>query len=110
MHCLLYCGVVKRLKHKRLCGFAPARSVFSRLRYQRRGYGFALFIDKIPIKGYFRADITVSVFIRFRDFKAFFDMMKGFGFGGDYILELYENGYENDSQLTAALTELKKLL
>ena len=44
------------------------------------------------------------------DFKAFFDMMKGFGFGGDYILELYENGYENDSQLTAALTELKKLL
>ncbi len=44
------------------------------------------------------------------DFKGFFDMMKSFGFSGDYIIELYEHGYESDAELTYAMTELKKLL
>ncbi len=44
------------------------------------------------------------------DFARFFNMMKSFGYKGDYIIELYENGYENDDELTFALKELKKLL
>ena len=44
------------------------------------------------------------------DFKKFFDVMKNCGYKGDYILELYENGYESDKELTFALNELKKLL
>jgi sugar phosphate isomerase/epimerase len=44
------------------------------------------------------------------DFKKFFDLMKGYDYKGDYILELYENGYESDNELTFALNELKKLL
>lgn len=43
------------------------------------------------------------------DFKRFFSAMKGFGYKGKYILELYENGYENDSQLAYAVKELEKL-
>lgn len=44
------------------------------------------------------------------DFKGFFDLMKGCDYKGDYIIELYENGYENDNELTFAMNELKKLL
>lgn len=44
------------------------------------------------------------------DFKRFFDTMKAYGYDGKYIIELYENGYENDEQLTNALKGLKKLL
>lgn len=44
------------------------------------------------------------------DFARFFDMMKGLGYSGDYIIELYENGYDSDIQLKNAIDELKKLL
>lgn len=44
------------------------------------------------------------------DFKKFFDLMKKYDYQGEYIIELYENGYENDSELAFALSELKKLL
>ena len=44
------------------------------------------------------------------DFKRFFDMMKGFGYNGDYIIELYESGYDSDLQLKNAIDGLKKLL
>ena len=37
-------------------------------------------------------------------------MMKSFGYIGDFIIELYENGFENDKELTFAIEELKKLL
>lgn len=49
---------------------------------------------------------TTGVF----DFKRFFELMKSKDYKGDYIIELYENGYENDRQLTAAMECLKKLL
>ena len=44
------------------------------------------------------------------DFKKFFDMMKSLNYSGDYIVELYENGFENDKELTFAVNELKKML
>ena len=44
------------------------------------------------------------------DFKRFFDMMKSLGYSGDFIIELYENGFESDNELTFAVNELKKLL
>lgn len=44
------------------------------------------------------------------DFKKFFELMKKHDYKGDYIIELYENGYENDKELTFAMNELKKLL
>lgn len=44
------------------------------------------------------------------DFKKFFDLMKNCNYKGDYIIELYENGYESDKDLTFAIGELKKLL
>ena len=44
------------------------------------------------------------------DFNQFFDLMKKCGYQGDYILELYENGYENDNELTFAINELKKMI
>lgn len=44
------------------------------------------------------------------DFEKFFDLMKKCDYKGDYIIELYENGYESDSELTFAINELKKLL
>ena len=44
------------------------------------------------------------------DFKRFFDMMKSYDYNGDYIIELYENGFESDKELTFAMNELKKLL
>lgn len=44
------------------------------------------------------------------DFKKLFDMMKSYGYSGDYILELYDYGYNNDAELTKALEGLKKLL
>ncbi len=44
------------------------------------------------------------------DFKKFFDLMKSHNYQGDYIIELYENGYESDNELTNAMNELKKLL
>ena len=44
------------------------------------------------------------------DFKRFFDLMKSCGYDGNYIIELYENGYENDDELSFAMNKLKKLL
>ena len=44
------------------------------------------------------------------DFKKFFDLMKNCGYEGNYIIELYENGYESDKELAFAINELKKLL
>ncbi len=44
------------------------------------------------------------------DFKRFFDLMKSHNYKGDYIIELYENGYECDKELTFAIKELEKLL
>ena len=44
------------------------------------------------------------------DFAGFFSMMKDLGYKGDYIVELYEHGYENDEELKFAIKELKKLL
>lgn len=44
------------------------------------------------------------------DFKKFFDLMKSLGYSGDFIIELYENGFENDRELTFAVNELKKML
>ena len=44
------------------------------------------------------------------DFKRFFDLMKSFGYSGDFIIELYENGFKNDEELTFAIEKLKKLL
>jgi hypothetical protein len=36
--------------------------------------------------------------------------MKNCGYDGNYIIELYENGYGSDKELTFAMNELKKLL
>ena len=36
--------------------------------------------------------------------------MKSYDYKGDYIIELYENGYESDKELTFSMNELKKLL
>lgn len=44
------------------------------------------------------------------EFARFFSMMKDLGYKGDYIVELYEHGYENDEELKFAIKELKKLL
>ncbi len=44
------------------------------------------------------------------DFKKFFDLMKSVGYKGDFIIELYENGFESDKELTFAIEKLKKLL
>lgn len=44
------------------------------------------------------------------NFKGFFEVMKSYDYQGDYIIELYENGYESDKELTNAIKELKKLL
>lgn len=44
------------------------------------------------------------------DFQRFFDRMKSYGYQGDYIIELYENGFENCEQLTHAMNQLKKML
>lgn len=44
------------------------------------------------------------------DFKRFFDMMKAFNYCGDYIVELYDYGYESDKQLKNAIDGLEKLL
>lgn len=44
------------------------------------------------------------------DFPKFFELMKSFGYGGDFIIELYENGYENGEQLKFAVESLKKML
>lgn len=44
------------------------------------------------------------------DFKKFFCLMKSLGYSGDYIIELYENGFQSDKELTFAVNELKKLL
>ena len=37
-------------------------------------------------------------------------MMKELNYQGYYIIELYENGYESDNELTFAMETLKKLL
>jgi len=44
------------------------------------------------------------------DFKRFFDMMKALDYEGDYIIELYDYGYNSDKELANALKGLKKLL
>lgn len=44
------------------------------------------------------------------NFKKFIGMMKFLDYKGDFIIELYENGYENDEELKFALDTLKKLL
>lgn len=44
------------------------------------------------------------------DFKKFFSLMKSYDYKGDYILELYDYGYNSDAELTNALAGLKKLL
>ena len=44
------------------------------------------------------------------NFKKFFDVMKDYGYKGDFIIELYENGYESDNELSFAINELKKML
>lgn len=44
------------------------------------------------------------------NFKKFFSLMKSKEYSGDFIIELYENGFETDSELTFAIEELKKLL
>ena len=36
--------------------------------------------------------------------------MKSLGYSGDFIVELYENGFENDKELTFAVNELRKML
>lgn len=44
------------------------------------------------------------------DFNGFFELMKRLGYKGNYIIELYENGFNSDEELVVAMTELKKLL
>lgn len=44
------------------------------------------------------------------DFKRFFKTMLDYGYKGDFIVELYENGYDNDEELTIAMRELKNHL
>lgn len=44
------------------------------------------------------------------DFKRFFSRMKRCGYNGNYIVELYENGYRNDRELKNALDGLEKML
>lgn len=44
------------------------------------------------------------------DFEKFFNMMKSLGYNGDFIIELYENGFKTDEELSFAVQELKKLL
>lgn len=44
------------------------------------------------------------------DFKQFFTVMRENGYTGDYIIELYENGYETPDEIAAARDILKKWL
>lgn len=44
------------------------------------------------------------------DFQHFFQTMREKGYAGDYIIELYENGYETPSQIADAQNALKKWL
>lgn len=44
------------------------------------------------------------------DFKRFFTVMSELGYDGNYIIELYENGYENDGELINAISKLKNYL
>ena len=44
------------------------------------------------------------------DFQRFFQTMREKGYTGDYIIELYENGYETPSQIADAQNALKKWL
>ena len=44
------------------------------------------------------------------DFQRFFQAMREKGYTGDYIIELYENGYETPSQIADAQNALKKWL
>ncbi len=44
------------------------------------------------------------------DFQCFFQTMREKGYTGDYIIELYENGYETPSQIADAQNALKKWL
>ena len=44
------------------------------------------------------------------DFARFFSMMNELNYQGDYIIELYEHGFENDKELACALSELEKML
>ncbi len=44
------------------------------------------------------------------DFRRFFAVMREKGYQGDYIIELYENGYESPAQIAAARDSLKNWL
>lgn len=44
------------------------------------------------------------------DFQRFFRVMREKGYTGDYMIELYENGYESPLQIAAAQNALKKWL
>ena len=44
------------------------------------------------------------------DFQRFFAAMRDKGYTGDYIIELYENGYESPAQIGEARNRLKKWL
>ena len=44
------------------------------------------------------------------DFKRFFSLMKSKGYDGNYILELYNNGFKDDKELIRAVEGLKNML
>lgn len=44
------------------------------------------------------------------DFQTFFQRLRAAGYTGDYMIELYENGYESPAQIAAAREQLKKWL
>ena len=44
------------------------------------------------------------------DFQHFFSVMREKGYSGDYMLELYENGYDSPEQIAAARDALTKWL
>ncbi len=51
----------------------------------------------IPLKGNF-------------DFKRLFDTLRGYGFGGDYIVELYRDNFDDFSDVAASAARLKELM
>ncbi len=51
----------------------------------------------IPLKGNF-------------DFKRLFDTMKGYGYKGDFIVELYRHNFEDFSEVKASAEKLKELI
>lgn len=72
--------------------------------------GLGKYIRHIHISDHSEARDCIVPFTGNFDFEAFFRLMLKMGYRGKYIIELYENGYESDLQLTEALKGLQNML